>query len=721
VISQVEFFANVPVRVNQLRLILDNEPHRIREVFLEAIKLDSLRTALIKEIKVSRNRRSSANQDEIVPYEPPATNAAKSKLTGNNKPSAPVAHGDYSMESGDKVIKVVEQHLKTIPELYKEIKDRLFATVERMSDIAIESPADLVATFEIIEMQSEYATRLRHQREKEEYGDSRGIVKMKEPAGRNARILKPPSSFSESDVMNDLVPVVKGRIKHMFSEKVEMSFELAKTDVSLLTLSPTSRTLTAASQVLRMITEFNHDVIPCTPPHYNIIGDFIEALEEYMDPVLYSTLSQITDLAVADMMQVIDWIESYVSQLAMFDEDGRPFCMKLGRIAEQLLGEYLLRIKSQVLSWFKNIKGLKVEIKENSDGTLITSTPEEMFNVLYHQFDVAKEKLPTEYFKDVLHGMIDSLKSVQSESYDMLVATWMRTEVDTLCAGINDTQRMQDKGDELAETQIILVPQEKEQEKLKYKLDELSNRYISIAVDSVAFLSRRVLAELEEAVFCRLFVQEWESGEPLSVIVVATLSDYLKDIQIWLGEYFFCKFVRDLFTKVVNLYITAICRRPPGSWKFRNELRAAHAILADRDKFIEYFETLADVLHRGGLRPLAANGTAKSAVTEELSALHSFARIISTPHINACEAQLKELFTRLGIYGLKVAVALIQSSPAWSKNEKTDNVDYATKLFDKGGKSYSKTIQEIYSFVVDRSDDDTGNKKADNTKKGWFY
>ena len=49
----MEFFANVPVRVNQLRLILDNEPHRIKEVFLEAIKLDSLRTALIKEIKVS--------------------------------------------------------------------------------------------------------------------------------------------------------------------------------------------------------------------------------------------------------------------------------------------------------------------------------------------------------------------------------------------------------------------------------------------------------------------------------------------------------------------------------------------------------------------------------------------------------------------------------------------------------------------------------------------
>ena len=118
---------------------------------------------------------------------------------------------------------------------------------------------------------------------------------------------------------------------------------------------------------------------------------------------------------------------------------------------------------------------------------------------------------------------------------------------------------------------------------------------------------------------------------------------------------------------------------------------------------------------------MAANGTPKQAVTEELSALHSFARIISTPHINAGEASLKELFTRLGIYGLKVAIALIHASPAWSKNEKTDNVDYATKLFDKGGKSYSKSIQDIYSFVVDRNDDDSANKKADNTKKGWFY
>ena len=50
VISQVEFFAKVPMKVSELKTILEEEPYRLKEVYLESIKLESLRKFILDEI-----------------------------------------------------------------------------------------------------------------------------------------------------------------------------------------------------------------------------------------------------------------------------------------------------------------------------------------------------------------------------------------------------------------------------------------------------------------------------------------------------------------------------------------------------------------------------------------------------------------------------------------------------------------------------------------------
>lgn len=49
----------VPERVTYLREILDSDPSRLKEVFLESLKLESLRFGLVDEIQLSKDRRSS--------------------------------------------------------------------------------------------------------------------------------------------------------------------------------------------------------------------------------------------------------------------------------------------------------------------------------------------------------------------------------------------------------------------------------------------------------------------------------------------------------------------------------------------------------------------------------------------------------------------------------------------------------------------------------------
>ena len=58
-ISALHCRCRVPERVTYLREVLDSDPSRLKEVFLESLKLESLRFALVDEIQLSRDRRSS--------------------------------------------------------------------------------------------------------------------------------------------------------------------------------------------------------------------------------------------------------------------------------------------------------------------------------------------------------------------------------------------------------------------------------------------------------------------------------------------------------------------------------------------------------------------------------------------------------------------------------------------------------------------------------------
>ena len=61
---------------------------------------------------------------------------------------------------------------------------------------------------------------------------------------------------------------------------------------------------------------------------------------------------------------------------------------------------------------------------------------------------------------------------------------------ESLCAMVNDSQRMQEKCEEFADTVIRLIPNELDREMLTAILDEVSSEYIAIAVQTVNFLAR---------------------------------------------------------------------------------------------------------------------------------------------------------------------------------------------------------------------------------------
>jgi hypothetical protein len=58
---------------------------------------------------------------------------------------------------------------------------------------------------------------------------------------------------------------------------------------------------------------------------------------------------------------------------------------------------------------------------------------------------VAREKLPREHLKEVVNACLQVLRDVQRQSFDNLSNGWRELDVETICATINDNNRMQSK------------------------------------------------------------------------------------------------------------------------------------------------------------------------------------------------------------------------------------------------------------------------------------
>jgi hypothetical protein len=444
VITQVEFFAKVPERVQFLRERMDNNPASLKEVFLEAIKLESLRVALMKEIQVTRNRRISVGG----------------------------GHQDGDADGMSKIRSAVMNHLRIVPDLMEEVTARVMGNIGRMFDLASESPQDLVMAFEIIEMQQEYNERRNNAMR----------------SALNSGTLN-NAQFHEFESVR---AGVEQNIRRMLDERVEGDFEIIgrSHEVEDSKITALTALIMAANQILQKITVFKQDVVPCIPPHYEPMFVFLEAFEHVLMPRIEETMQKVAELKVSEMLDFINWIEYHNDCVTKFGFPDRESLAHLYNVKVELMLEYKERIKNQVIEWFDNIKKQPLEINKATDGRLVTPNPQDMFNIIHAQLEVAREKLPLEYTKEVAVACLQVLQSVQRDAYDNLANHWKNMTTETVCALINDNQCMRDKCDEFGVHVLRFVVEGADKEVIREILGTVSEEYVRIAVKAVNSLAR---------------------------------------------------------------------------------------------------------------------------------------------------------------------------------------------------------------------------------------
>ena len=220
--------------------------------------------------------------------------------------------------------------------------------------------------------------------------------------------------------------------------------------------------------------------------------------------------------------------------------------------------------------------------------------------------------------------------------------------------------------------------------------------------------------------FSKLFKLEWESGDAsgLCQMITATLQDYWRDIEEWLPEYFFSKFVKECMTVVISQYCMCLRRYPPGSLTFTGELTAARRMFEDMETLGNFFTVNMDKLRKGGIRPNPNDPSGQQALAYELNPISQLARIISATHISGAEEEVNSLYDRWGADGLQLVQCAISSNPSMDKNDKADNLEVAEKMFNK--KKYSADQQcDLYRTVVG-SLIGGGTDKSKKMTTGWM-
>eukprot|EP01034_Spumella_vulgaris_P029420 gene29420-36474_t len=611
-----------------------------------------------------------------------------------------MAGGDYSEDVYKKIREAVENHLKIVPELVHDVRQRVFGNIQRMWDLASNSPADLVTAFEIIEMQQEYNDRR-----------NRALLNLQQQGeGANRPAL------TSADMHEDITGTVDGVVKRLLDERVEGEFE-AMAGYNDENLSQVTALIMSANQVLQRMSVFKEEIVPCMPPSYQPMLMFVNAFEYQLIPRVERMMNGLDGLKVGELLDLVNWIEYHKACMEEFEFADRDCIETFANTKTELMIEYKSKIKEQVSQWFANIQNQPLEIKESSDHTLITSHPEDMFNIIHAQVEVAREKLPLEYTKEVAIACLQVLQSVQRQSYDSLSTQWRKMDPEAMCATINDNQRMQEKCDEFGEYLFRLVEEGPEKEILSAILEEVSNEYIALAVKAVSFLAKCILEDLDEEFFSRLYTPDWEAGKDLSSTLTATLDDYFKEFSTWLSDYFYSKFVKETLVTIINNYIMALRRRINGSFTFSSEILAANRIINDKTTIEAFFELYSDTLRKGGLKGGKRGAATKAAaatssmtlttfslLTDEMEPLINLARVVSSRNPSSKDNEgnrdAKALFERWGVDGLRVVQAAIVANPSVSKQEKAVNVEGAKRLFDSAppGTYTTEPMEDFASF-----------------------
>ena len=664
VLANIDFFTKVPDLVDGLSRALDSDPTQLKEIFLESIKLESLHTALVKEIKSNKGRRASV---------------AFVEGSGRGRGASIYSIGD---EAQRRMIDAVEEHLGVVPALSRKIRDQLWDAIgsyDHMMDIASRSPQTLVATFEIVEMHQEYMDRRVDQAQRS--GELEGMN---------------PDFIAATIGYESISDECQARIRSLFENHVEGTFQMVVNDAQTMKAqSKTASITSAATELVKAVAYFKHELDPCFPPKYNALETFLDVLEEHLVPESQAIMRGLDELTTKETLRLIDWFHFYQLQVAELETGLRPSTEKFEKISEDLMDDYINKVKVEIFKNFENIRKQfwqnvesdNPDVQPHPDGTIVTTGPQDIYKALDMSLQIGAAKLPAEMLHKPIYIALQCLQEYMRETYNLLEMDLLAEEKDgdqspeadeirnkaenmrrmkpeLMVALVNDCHHSADDFRELGDKFIVYVTQPDLKENLMDQLDAVTNFFTDLALHALNFLSRSVLQSELQQCFLAIFSPEWERGEPVAGVIVDTLDQVLEMCRDKLELFYYRKLTFILLSSSVELYLAAILRAGGDShdtYRFTDDLATAYQVDADLNMIKEMFSKYEDDLTYGGLR--AKPGSAKTPLDDSLEPIAALQAVLQAGQFLAAEEAIKILLEKYPDDGVAIVRCAIVFRP----------------------------------------------------------